>query len=152
LRIAHRVATVLTTIALLAPATISSAQSVATSPIGPTAATPIKHVVVIFQENVSFDHYFGTYPRAANPGGEPRFTATTDTPSVNGLDNSLLTNNPNAAKPFRLVCPSWSSPRGPASTTSTTASPISPRSSGSLKTTGAWVGSATSPSTRGRAR
>ena len=24
--------------------------------------TPIKHVVVIFQENVSFDHYFGTYP------------------------------------------------------------------------------------------
>ena len=28
-------------------------------------ATPIKHVVVIFQENVSFDHYFGTYPKAA---------------------------------------------------------------------------------------
>ena len=27
--------------------------------------TPIKHVVVIFQENVSFDHYFGTYPHAA---------------------------------------------------------------------------------------
>jgi len=25
-------------------------------------ATPIKHLVVIFQENVSFDHYFGTYP------------------------------------------------------------------------------------------
>jgi len=24
----------------------------------------IKHVVVIFQENVSFDHYFGTYPHA----------------------------------------------------------------------------------------
>ena len=24
--------------------------------------TPIKHLVVIFQENVSFDHYFGTYP------------------------------------------------------------------------------------------
>ena len=27
------------------------------------AATPIKHLVVIFQENVSFDHYFATYPR-----------------------------------------------------------------------------------------
>ena len=27
-------------------------------------ATPIKHLVVIFQENVSFDHYFGTYPNA----------------------------------------------------------------------------------------
>ena len=30
-------------------------------------ATPIKHLVVIFQENVSFDHYFGTYPNATNP-------------------------------------------------------------------------------------
>ena len=26
-------------------------------------ATPIHHLVVIFQENVSFDHYFGTYPQ-----------------------------------------------------------------------------------------
>jgi phospholipase C len=24
-------------------------------------ATPIKHLVVIFDENISFDHYFGTY-------------------------------------------------------------------------------------------
>ena len=29
-------------------------------------ATPIKHLVVIFQENVSFDHYFGVYPNALN--------------------------------------------------------------------------------------
>src|SRR5205814_1651996 len=34
--------------------------------------TPIQHLVVIFQENVSFDHYFGTYPTALNPPGEPR--------------------------------------------------------------------------------
>ena len=27
-------------------------------------ATPIQHLVIIFQENVSFDHYFGTYPNA----------------------------------------------------------------------------------------
>jgi phospholipase C len=33
--------------------------------------TPIKHVVVIFQENVSFDHYFASYPHATNPTGEP---------------------------------------------------------------------------------
>jgi phospholipase C len=33
----------------------------------------IKHVVVIFGENVSFDHYFGTYPSALNPAGEPQF-------------------------------------------------------------------------------
>lgn len=29
------------------------------------ALTPIKHVVVIFQENVSFDHYVATYPHAS---------------------------------------------------------------------------------------
>ena len=45
------------------------------SPPGPATATPIKHLVVIFQENVSFDHYFGTYPNAANTAGEPPFTA-----------------------------------------------------------------------------
>jgi phospholipase C len=33
----------------------------------PATATPIKHLVVIFQENISFDHYFGTYPYATNP-------------------------------------------------------------------------------------
>ena len=38
---------------------------------GSRTATPIKHVVVIFQENVSFDHYFGTYPNAANTDGQP---------------------------------------------------------------------------------
>ena len=43
-------------------------------------ATPIKHIVVIFQENVSFDHYFATYPFAANPEGEPKFHAADDTP------------------------------------------------------------------------
>src|ERR1700761_6489177 len=44
-------------------------------------ATPIKHVVVIFGENVSFDHYFGTYPQAANPSGEPQFVAAAGTPT-----------------------------------------------------------------------
>ena len=38
-------------------------------------ATPIKHLVIIFQENISFDHYFGTYPNALNPPGEPKFFA-----------------------------------------------------------------------------
>jgi phospholipase C len=85
----------------------------------PDTATPIKHVVVIFQENVSFDHYFATYPVALNPPGEPHFRASDRTPSVNGLgtltngqpDGVLLTNNanannpannPNAIDPFRL--------------------------------------------------
>jgi phospholipase C len=61
----------------------------------PVTATPIQHLVVIFQENVSFDHYFGTYPRATNPPGEPKFTAAPNTPTVNGLTNALLSFNPN---------------------------------------------------------
>jgi phospholipase C len=83
-------------------------------------STPIKHVVVIFGENISFDHYFGTYPNAENPSGEPRFEARKDTPTVNGIaptvadleNNALGSNNPNffnvtgngvnATNPFRL--------------------------------------------------
>jgi phospholipase C len=45
---------------------------------------PIKHLVVIFQENVSFDHYFGTYPVALNPGGPTggtTFNAASGTPT-----------------------------------------------------------------------
>ena len=66
-----------------------------------TTATPIRHLVVIFQENVSFDHYFGTYPHAANTDGVP-FHAAKNTPSVNGLTPALLTANPNQAQPMRL--------------------------------------------------
>ncbi|PYM38383.1 MAG: phospholipase [Candidatus Rokuibacteriota bacterium] len=86
---------------------------------GSDTGTPIEHVVVIFQENVSFDHYFATYPVAANPPGEPFFVAREGTPSVNGLgtlingqpSGVLLTLNPNALNgangadainPFRL--------------------------------------------------
>lgn len=67
--------------------------------------TPIKHVIVIFQENVSFDHYFGTYPHAkANTNGTVFFQgAKDDTPRVNNLESSgLLTTNPNARNPFRI--------------------------------------------------
>jgi phospholipase C len=56
-------------------------------------ATPIKHLVVIFQENVSFDHYFGTYPKAQNLAGETPFTAKKNTPSVNSLATPLDVNN-----------------------------------------------------------
>jgi phospholipase C len=72
-----------------------------TQPVRQTTATPIRHVVVIFQENVSFDHYFGTYPNAANTDGQP-FHAKPGTPSVNGLTQALLTSNPNTAQPQRL--------------------------------------------------
>jgi len=92
------------------------------APVAPTAnniptATPIKHLVVIFNENRSFDHYFGHYPVAANPAGEPSFTAAKGTPSANNYisnpellsqnGNLNLANNtggPNtgATNPFRI--------------------------------------------------
>lgn len=70
-----------------------------------TAAQPttaIQHLVVIFQENNSFDHYFATYPKALNPPGEPVFMAAPNTPTVNGLTDNLLNHNPNLANPQRL--------------------------------------------------
>ena len=93
-------------------------------------ATPIKHVIVIFNENISFDHYFGTYPHAENNPGETPFRPFPRTPLVNNLGTplnpdqsftpvkglNLLTENPNgptgsgalfngqgAANPFRLA-------------------------------------------------
>ena len=87
----------------------------ATPPTPTNASSAIKHVVVIFGENVSFDHYFGTYPNALNPAGETPFTAATAatvasapagttplpaTPAASKIANfigtpALLTANPN---------------------------------------------------------
>jgi phospholipase C len=103
--VASSVATLMIASQVIGPAALP-AQSYATT------ATPIKHVVVIFGENISFDHYFGTYPNAVNPKGEPKFEAQPGTPSVNGFTDALLYNNPNflnkagngagASNPFRL--------------------------------------------------
>jgi phospholipase C len=65
-------------------------------------AYPIKHLVVIFQENISFDHYFATYPKATNPAGDPPFSPKPGTPTVNGLTLDLLTRNQNSMQPQRL--------------------------------------------------
>jgi phospholipase C len=79
------------------------------------ARTPIRHVIEIFQENVSFDHYFGTYPNATNADGQT-FHGLSHTPAVDGLppatsptlppalrhSANLLTTNPNVALPLRL--------------------------------------------------
>jgi phospholipase C len=66
-----------------------------------SAATPVKHLVVIFDENISFDHYFGTYPKATNQNGSP-FHAKSHTPAANNLTKALLTHNPNSFNPERL--------------------------------------------------
>jgi len=78
----------------------------------PETTSAIKHVIVIFQENVSFGHYFATYPFAANSSAaEPVFNAASDTPAVNGLltGPAAAPNNPTlniagtgTIQPFRL--------------------------------------------------
>ncbi|HEV2321895.1 MAG TPA: alkaline phosphatase family protein, partial [Gammaproteobacteria bacterium] len=98
----HCVAAALGLTAILACATASAGPRSSDPAAHFSTATPIKHIVVIFQENVSFDHYFGTYPNAANPSGEPAFFARPGTPSVNGLNDQLLNHNLNTANPVRL--------------------------------------------------
>jgi phospholipase C len=73
-----------------------------TSQTASQTTSPITHLVVIFQENVSFDHYFAAYPLAANTDGS-RFVPRPETPTVNGLNEPLRSpNNPNSTQPFRL--------------------------------------------------
>ncbi len=57
--------------------------------------TPIKHLVVVFNENRSFDHYFGTYPNAVNPEGEPLFEPARNTQrDINNLDSNSASARP----------------------------------------------------------
>jgi len=91
---------------VLAAVSMSSAQAqarVVTPDRSASTASPIKHVVVLFDENVSFDHYFGTYPKAKNTDGT-RFVATSSTPKTNTLVSSgNLVSNPNQYYPTRLT-------------------------------------------------
>ena len=76
--------------------------SILSAPSAFSTATPIQHLVVIYQENESFDHYFGLYPRAMNPPGEPAFHPAPATTHPNGLTTALVTHNPNGVNPRRL--------------------------------------------------
>ncbi len=98
-RLLRRLLAGITVVATIATAAGATTAVAAASPPARTS-TPIQHLVVIFQENVSFDHYFGTYPMAANTSGQT-FVARPGTPSVNGLTPSLLTANPNGVNPRR---------------------------------------------------
>jgi phospholipase C len=94
------------------PTPITVTPPVVLTPV--TSSQVIKHVVIIFGENISFDHYFGTYPNAANLSTDSvKFTAASGTPTniANYTTSpSLLTANPNlnivngtgATNPFRL--------------------------------------------------
>ncbi|MDX6512418.1 MAG: phospholipase [Gaiellaceae bacterium] len=103
MRRAIRIAALLGAVALASLAATTAAARAESPGRDTGAVTPVQHLVVIFQENVSFDHYFATYPKAANPAGEPEFTPEKGTPTVNGLNEPLQApNNPNLVQPFRL--------------------------------------------------
>ena len=99
---------VVTSLIILFNSPLSSfANAANTTPSSSTTITPIKHLVVIFQENVPFDHYFGTYPHAENPHGQPIFGPLVNNNNTSIDINNLITSgrisdNPNLVKPFRL--------------------------------------------------
>jgi phospholipase C len=77
--------------------------SAASDAIAPhTDLSTIQHIVVLFPENHSFDNYFGRYPIALNPTGEPKFVAKAGTPAVNGLNATLRKHNTNLYNPWRI--------------------------------------------------
>ena len=96
----RRASAIVAAVALVSGGAAATAATAAKAAPKPPTSTPIKHLVVIFQENVSFDHYFGTYPNATGEGGSP-FTPKPGTPSINGLTAALLNNNPNGVNPRR---------------------------------------------------
>jgi phospholipase C len=49
---------------LVAAVLLSAGAPAAAAPPDPATSTPIKHVVMLMQDNHSFDNYFGTYPGA----------------------------------------------------------------------------------------
>jgi len=111
---AHRRGLIAGGAAIAAAAALIAANAASASPTARTAgpshhpgrsdrtSTPIKHLVVIYGENVSFDHYFGTYPKAANTDGT-KFVASKYTPAANTLVHAgVLKHNPNLYQPFRL--------------------------------------------------
>ena len=73
------------------PSPILSAESHDDRHDEPRTASPIKHVVVIFGENISFDHYFGTYPKAQNNPGETPFHYISSSHAGNNVANTLMT-------------------------------------------------------------
>jgi phospholipase C len=73
-----------------------SAEPLGTS--GEGLNSPIKHTIVIFQENRSFDNYFGTYPHAEG------FLPLPGTPAVNGIPDGAYNSDAKGEKvpPFLL--------------------------------------------------
>jgi len=62
---------------------LTSSHAVSASP---STATPLQHVIIIMQENHSFDNYFGTYPTA---NGTRLDSTTSQLRHVNGLPGQV---------------------------------------------------------------
>jgi phospholipase C len=66
---------------------VAAAYSGVTPPPVPAGIHKIKHVIVIMQENRSFDSYFGTYPGADGfPTNHGHFTTCVPDPATHGCD------------------------------------------------------------------
>src|SRR5579862_9400436 len=51
-----------------------------------SATTPIKHIIIVMQENHSFDNYFGTYPTANSTLSNP---IATQLQGVSGIPSGV---------------------------------------------------------------
>jgi phospholipase C len=67
----------------------STAPTTAEVAAGPGKLTDIDHVVIVFQENRSFDHYFGTFP-GVDGFGDPKAKEVLAQKGYPGPDDALL--------------------------------------------------------------
>ena len=93
-RVGSRVATTLALAALALTAGVQPAIAREHKPRIPRSIHKIKHVVIIMQENRSFDSYFGTYPGADGiPAKNGQFTVCVPDPRSGGCDKPCQADN-----------------------------------------------------------
>ncbi|MGD0736586.1 MAG: alkaline phosphatase family protein [Terracidiphilus sp.] len=102
----------------ISSAVTTTSSSSSTSALG-TPVTPIQHVIVIFGENISYDHYFATYPSiaysaadSANAGEiyQTNFPKSATAPANNNLVAPL---NPSTWAPLATPTLLTDNPNGP---------------------------------------
>jgi len=107
---------------------VASTSTPAPTPTTPKSAlgqpvTPITHLIVVFGENISYDHYYATYPKVAYSGANP-----TD---ANEIDQTNFPANATAPANNNLIAPlnpsTWAALANP---TLLTANPNGPTGSG----------------------
>jgi phospholipase C len=87
--------------------------------------TPIQHLVVIFGENISYDHYFGTYPKVGYNAADPLDSSESDL--SNFPSNATAPANNNLVAPLNTL--TWAALATP---TLLTANPNGPTGSGAV--------------------